>query len=32
VSVDGAAGRSIELGQRQRGEQFEAARALLARD
>ena len=32
VGLDGAAGRLIELGERQRRAQFEAARALLLRD
>ena len=32
VGVGGAAGRLVELGERQRGAQFEAARALLLRD
>ena len=32
MGFDGAAGRLIELGQRQRRAQFEAARALLLRD
>ena len=32
MGVGGAGGRLIELGQRKRGAQFEAARALLLRD
>ena len=32
VGVGGAAGRLVELGERKRGAQFEAARALLLRD
>ena len=32
MSVDGTAGRLVELGERERGAQFEAARGLLLRD